>query len=265
MNAFMVWSQIERRKICEQTPDMHNAEISKQLGRQWKLLDDEARQPFIEEAERLRQLHIKEYPGYKYRPKKKTIKKSSKTEEQIKRTKKSLLQRVLSNDTNNNKSSKRLRKRYNVKSVSANVSESTGSSISLSSLVLAQVPYSPTCDTPDPLENASFYDDLCHNQSFSTESDSLKSEHMNDGHILLPFDDTSNSTKCYDITSFSYLEALDDLLSSSTDLLHDIDLPVVLEDTEIATVNTGSHLQFSFTGDLTSTLGLSACFDSHDY
>jgi hypothetical protein len=48
MNAFMVWSQIERRKICEHTPDMHNAEISKQLGRQWRELSDDDKKPFVE-------------------------------------------------------------------------------------------------------------------------------------------------------------------------------------------------------------------------
>lgn len=71
MNAFMVWSQMERRKIIEVTPDKHNAEISKELGRRWKLLPEPLRQPYIEEAERLRVLHQKEYPDYKYKPKKK--------------------------------------------------------------------------------------------------------------------------------------------------------------------------------------------------
>ncbi|KAL1420391.1 hypothetical protein MTO96_024219 [Rhipicephalus appendiculatus] len=71
MNAFMVWSQIERRKICEQQPDMHNAEISKRLGMRWKMLTDQERKPYIEEADRLRLLHMQEYPDYKYRPRKK--------------------------------------------------------------------------------------------------------------------------------------------------------------------------------------------------
>ncbi|XP_057374128.1 transcription factor SOX-4-like [Daphnia carinata] len=71
MNAFMVWSQIERRKICEIQPDMHNAEISKRLGKRWKTLSEEERAPYIAEAERLRQLHMQEYPDYKYRPRKK--------------------------------------------------------------------------------------------------------------------------------------------------------------------------------------------------
>ena len=51
---------------------MHNAEISKRLGRRWKELTDEDRQPFIEEAERLRVLHCREYPDYKYRPRKRS-------------------------------------------------------------------------------------------------------------------------------------------------------------------------------------------------
>ncbi|XP_013885442.1 transcription factor Sox-11 [Austrofundulus limnaeus] len=71
MNAFMVWSKIERRKIMEQSPDMHNAEISKRLGKRWKMLNDSEKIPFIREAERLRLKHMADYPDYKYRPKKK--------------------------------------------------------------------------------------------------------------------------------------------------------------------------------------------------
>jgi len=51
---------------------MHNAEISKRLGRRWKELSEEDRQPFVEEAERLRVLHCREYPDYKYRPRKRS-------------------------------------------------------------------------------------------------------------------------------------------------------------------------------------------------
>ncbi|KAH8413701.1 hypothetical protein KR222_004104 [Zaprionus bogoriensis] len=71
MNAFMVWSQMERRKICERTPDLHNAEISKELGRRWQRLSKDDKQPYIIEAEKLRKLHMIEYPNYKYRPQKK--------------------------------------------------------------------------------------------------------------------------------------------------------------------------------------------------
>jgi len=71
MNAFMVFSHIERKKIVELNPDIHNAEISKQLGKRWKKLDEETRKPFVDEADRLRNLHQQEYPDYKYRPRKK--------------------------------------------------------------------------------------------------------------------------------------------------------------------------------------------------
>ncbi|NXX11952.1 SOX12 factor, partial [Podargus strigoides] len=71
MNAFMVWSQHERRKIMDQWPEMHNAEISKRLGRRWQLLHDSEKIPFVKEAERLRLKHMADYPDYKYRPRKK--------------------------------------------------------------------------------------------------------------------------------------------------------------------------------------------------
>lgn len=81
----MVWSQIERRKMSQLEPDLKHMEISRILGRRWQSLTPEERSPYVEEASRLKHFHLKEYPGYKFQPRKKA--KGTKTEQSGRKTK----------------------------------------------------------------------------------------------------------------------------------------------------------------------------------
>lgn len=257
MNAFMVWSQIERRKICELQPDMHNAEISKRLGRRWKLLNDEERQPFIEEAERLRQLHQKEYPDYKYRPRKKTAKPAPKgSSSPSKKSKKGSPSKLQRNDSNNNeKKAFAPTRRSSLSDITSKLKVRLGldrqQQLSIKPTLatlppasflttLAKVPSSPSCDTPDSPESASFYDD-----SFLMDTTS----DVSCVSTLPPYikEEPDDKLQGPDAT-LADLDTLTDLFQVSEEF--NLDELAGIETFETSSNSSSSHLDFSCPPDL---------------
>lgn len=67
MNPFMIFGCEKRRKLAQVHPRMHNSEISKILGAEWKRMSEYEKAPYIQEAKRLKEQHSIEYPNYKFK------------------------------------------------------------------------------------------------------------------------------------------------------------------------------------------------------
>lgn len=68
MNAFMVWGQAIRRELHNKFSNVQNAVLSKALGRVWKRLDLEEKEPYITRANIIKTNHKRDYPNYRYQP-----------------------------------------------------------------------------------------------------------------------------------------------------------------------------------------------------
>lgn len=230
MNAFMVWSQIERRKICEKQPDMHNAEISKHLGKVWKTLSEDERKPFIEEAERLRLMHLQQYPDYKYRPRKKVVKSGSGKQ---RKTRKS--------DSNNNRGrgGDAARRRYS-----------------------AKVPSSPSCEAPDSPESATLYDEPKRIKTLEPRIRVLHPVKREPSIKIEPIDtsvkveESEMAATCRtDNPSLADLDSLTDLLPFIPSEFSRMEIDPFTPELELGTFETSrsAHFQFSDFSDFTWT------------
>ncbi|XP_072923135.1 transcription factor SOX-30-like [Hemitrygon akajei] len=68
MNAFMVWARIHRPQLAKANPNANNAEISVQLGLEWNKLTEEQKKPYYDEAQKIKEKHREEFPGWVYQP-----------------------------------------------------------------------------------------------------------------------------------------------------------------------------------------------------
>ncbi|OBZ85841.1 High mobility group-T protein [Choanephora cucurbitarum] len=65
-NAYLLFNRDMRRKLLQTSPRMTVAEISKEIGDNWKVLPNDQRSRYVQEASILKQEHLKKHPDFIY-------------------------------------------------------------------------------------------------------------------------------------------------------------------------------------------------------
>lgn len=68
MNAYMIWARINRPVLSKANPNTKFALISAMLGEEWSKLTEAQKEPYYEEAERIKRKHTQEHPDWEFRP-----------------------------------------------------------------------------------------------------------------------------------------------------------------------------------------------------
>ncbi|NXL31744.1 SOX30 factor, partial [Glaucidium brasilianum] len=68
MNAYMVWARIHRSALAKANPAASNTEISIRLGLEWNKLTEEQKQPYYDEAQKIKEKHTEQFPDWVYQP-----------------------------------------------------------------------------------------------------------------------------------------------------------------------------------------------------
>src|SRR6266478_1818155 len=87
-NAFMVYrSYVWYTKQLEDNDEKNLSCVSRQAGRSWMVMDDQARAPFKQVADIAKRLHAERHPDYKYAPSSRSHKSQKKPARRVSRAK----------------------------------------------------------------------------------------------------------------------------------------------------------------------------------
>jgi len=79
LNSFMMYRKEKQHEVLARYPNVDNRDISRIVAEWWNAESDAVKKEFRTRAEKAKKEHMEKYPGYKYRPRKRSNSASSDT------------------------------------------------------------------------------------------------------------------------------------------------------------------------------------------